>query len=120
MFCVNDFGGGGRYCPDVLNVYSSHFNVYSVFKQIIMCLSRLDWRPSTIFASYFVVVFNCYGKCLNVFKLLTMCESKFMTFVSFTFPIVLEVCDNHFVFFNFNCHVINIAYYQFAVNGDYL
>ena len=117
---MSEFGGGGRYCPDVPKVYYTHFNAYSVFKQIIMCLSRLDWRPSTIFASNFVVVFNCYGKCFNVFELLTMCESKLMTFVSFTFPIVLEVCDNHFVFFNFNCHVINIAYYQFAVNGDYL
>ncbi len=110
MFCVNDFGGGGRYCPDVLNVYSSHFNVYNVFKQIIFDLSRLDWRPSTIFASNFVVMLHFDCKCLNVLEVLAMCESKLMTLVRFAFPVVLEIRDNHFAFINFNCHVLNIAY----------
>ena len=31
MFCVNDFGGGGRYCPDVPKAYYTHFIVYIVF-----------------------------------------------------------------------------------------
>ena len=106
---MSDFGGGGRYCPDVPKVYYTHFNAYSVFKQILCEMSRLDWRPSTIWVSNFIRVFNFNGECLNVFELLTMCESKLMSMVSFSFPIVLEIIYYNLIFLFFNLFVESCA-----------
>ena len=65
---------------------------------------------STISTSNFIRVFNFNSKRLNVFEFLTMCESKLMTIVSFTFPIVLEIIYYNLIFLSFNCHMLNLTY----------